>query len=170
MPLDFTWMDALSGQGTDTASQGQPNKIDAPQLERQAKGVLEERQKISAAYKEYQDNIKLAGQDVTAIRKGISAGADIYDLFLKAMDAIGRMTGDRSLYDQTRAQILTVYGIGGREETPLRMELEEITRRIDKLTAARSSADPARLGSIDHAIREHQRRAEEIRAELSGIE
>ena len=163
MSLDFSALDALS-QNVNAAEDftEAPEAVEAPRLDRFVSGIEQERKRLAEAYREYQDNIKLAGQNVSAILKGITAGEDIYSLFLKAVDAIGKMTGDRSLYDQTRSQLLAVYGIGLGEPQPLQMELAEINQRLAKLTAARETADPDSRERIDRAIREHQKRAGEI--------
>lgn len=160
MSLDFSALDALAQNGR--AAEDFTEATESPQLDRLVSGIEQERKQLAEAYREHQDNIKKAGQNVSAIRKGINAGEDIYSLFLTAIDTIGRMTGDRSLYDQTRSQLLAVYGIGLRETQPLQMELAEINQRLAKLTEARATADPDSRERIDRAIREHQRRAGEI--------
>ena len=160
MSLDFSALDALAQNGR--AAEDFTETVEAPQLDRLVSGIEQERKQLAEAYREHQDNIKKAGQNVSAIRKGINAGEDIYSLFLKAVDTIGRMTGDRSLYDQTRSQLIAVYGIGLREPQPLQMELAEINQRLAKLTGSRATADPDSRERIDRAIREHQRRAGEI--------
>lgn len=70
---------------------------------------LEAEQKRNSAYaamfKEYQDNIKRAGQLMAEINKGVNAGADMATLLLKAIEAISRMTGNKLFYEQNRAKI-----------------------------------------------------------------
>lgn len=150
--LDFSGLDALQSVPSSQASED----FSAPRLERTAQGIAEERQRIAAAYKEYQENIKQSFILTAEIAKGMQAGESISSLFLKAMDAIGRMTGDRQLLDRTRSALISVYGVGLRESEPLEMEKAAIRSRLAKLEAARETAAPDHREQIERAIRAHR--------------
>lgn len=149
--LDFSSLDLLSGG--DFKEETAPS---APRLERQAQGITEERQRIAQAYMEYQENIKTSACLQAEIAKGLLAGEGIYTLFLKAMDAIGRMVGDRQLLDRTRSTLISVYGVGLHESQPLEMEKAAVRERLANLETALASAPPDHRDQIERAIRAHR--------------
>lgn len=55
------------------------------------------------AYREYQQNIKEAGDLRTQIIKGVQAGEPVELLFLKAVKCIGKMTGEKAFYTTIEA-------------------------------------------------------------------
>ena len=156
MELDFSALNALADQPPEEDPRHQPEELDTAKMDRQVNAVAQERKKIAEAYREYQNNIKTAGWTISEIRKGILAGEDIYSLFLKAMDAIGKMTGERDLEEQTRSDLLAVYGIGLQETQPLQMERDRIRQRIARMETALANADPANRSQIERAIRAHR--------------
>ncbi len=148
--LDFSALDGLSSTG-EAAHEGE-----APRLERKAQGITEERERIAAAYKVYQENIKQSAILKAKIARGLAEGEDIYSLFLKAMDAIGRMVGDPQLLDRTRSTLISVYGRGLREPVPLEMEQAEIRSRLARLETALETAPHDHRERIESAIRAHR--------------
>lgn len=148
--IDFSALDSISSIGEDFREDS------APRLERKAQGITEERERIAQAYREYQENIKHSAILQAEIAKGLLAGESIYTLFLKAMDAIGRMVGDRQLLDRTRSTMISVYGVGLREAEPLELEKDAIRGRLAKLETALSSAPPDHRDQIERAIRAHR--------------
>ena len=134
-------------------------------LQRKAEAILTEKEQALAVYREYQENHKRAGELQREIADGTTQGADIYSLFLKAVEAISLMTSDKMFYTQTEKNLKTVYGIGLGERVPLELELEEVENRLAKLRQARETAtEPAEnLRRIDRAIQAHEERARQLR-------
>lgn len=119
-------------------------------------------QKMTAAYREYQDNIKRAGQLRADITKGIQAGEDPCTLLLWAMEAISRMTGDRLFYDQGRANLLTIYAHLG-YSAPITHHAQEVQERLSRLCSALDVADdPGDRERITRAIKAHRQRLEQL--------
>lgn len=119
-------------------------------------------------YRTYQENIKRSGQLQTDILKGARAGEDIYSLFLKAVQAISLMTSNPYFYTQLQEDIIAIYGAGLLEAQPLKIELEAVEGRLQKLKAARARGEPDYCQpNIAKAIQAHEQRAEQIRAELA---
>lgn len=160
-PLDFSAL-----QGLDAAADfAQETTVTdaAGKLQREADQNADARARAAAVYQEHQDNIKLTYQLTTEIAKGIRAGADIYTLFLKAMDAIGRMTGDRQLLDRTRADLIAIYGVGLREPAPLELEISAAESRLARLRQAAATAGDDYAQNINAAIRSHEALIEQLR-------
>ena len=80
----------------------------------------------------YQENIRKSEQLQTDILKGARAGEDIYSLFLKAVEAISCMTSNPLFLSQIEGDIKTIYGRGLQEPAPLRLELRETKKRLDR--------------------------------------
>lgn len=134
-------------------------------LQRQADNRKAEKERAIEVYSEYQKNIKLSGQLQTEILKGARAGEDIYSLFLKAVKAIALMTSNNGFYRQLNEDIRAIYGAGLLEAKPLEQELEEVLERLRKLRTSMSrGTEPAdSLHRIDRAIKEHERRATQLK-------
>lgn len=64
-------------------------------------------QKLSRAevFKEYQDNIRKSKSLRSEITKGVNAGEDLKELFLKAVKAISLMTDDSLYYKNIEEKI-----------------------------------------------------------------
>jgi hypothetical protein len=115
-----------------------------PILQRQADANKAEKERALAVYREYQKNIKLSGQLQTDILKGAKRGEDIYSLFLKAVQAISLMTSNTVFYNQLNDDIRAIYGAGLSEPQPLKLELEEVQTRLEKLReASKRETEPA---------------------------
>lgn len=188
--LDFTGLNIIAPQGAQRAAArdfeqlpdndaAQGNKSESSRkaaeteknnfhrLQREADQNTDDRARAAAVYAEYQQNIRNGGQLVNEIVKGIQSGADIYDLFLKAMQVIGLYTSDRSLYDSSREMLLSVYGDALKQPQPLRLELDDVNDRLQKLqTAADTCTDADSRERIQRAIRAHRSRADELTAAI----
>jgi hypothetical protein len=79
-------------------------------LQRQADAKKQDIDRSLSIYKEYQHNIIISSQLQTEILKGVKAGEDIYNLFLKACKAISLMTSNSVFYNQLERDIKTIYG------------------------------------------------------------
>jgi len=121
--------------------------------------------------KEYQANIRKTETLQAEILKGAGAGADIYQLFLKAVEAIALMTSNQPFLRQIEGNIKTVYGKGLLEPAPLKMELGEVEYHLVKLGEALSREDdPDSLQQIRRAIQAHEKRKAELRSLIAKAE
>lgn len=179
MELDFTGLARLAQRGPlqgAAAPAPEPQETDPPGLDQIPGGgrlqIEADRQREAAARsleicKEYQENIKRTGQLQTEISKGLLRGEDIYQLFLKAVDALGLVVHDKSLLSRTRETLIDVYGHGLQEPRPLEIELEAIEGRIKHMEGALTAAGPDTARNIKRAIAAHREQAEGIRRRLS---
>jgi len=133
-------------------------KCGLERLEAERKGIAEE-------YSRLQENKACEGRLRSEILKGIAEGQEIYSLFLKAVECIGLMTGDRAFTMQSKEGIRAIYGYGLNEKAPLLEELRAIEARIERLKAA-EGADQRDRERIANAIQAHERKAEHIRGIL----
>ncbi|MCL2677318.1 MAG: hypothetical protein FWE43_04610 [Streptococcaceae bacterium] len=85
---------------TDPSEPKQPLEQGSQILQRQADNNAEQLKQAAAVYQEYQDNIKKSGHLNTEILKGIQTGEPLPFLFLKAIESIGLMTGDKLFLSQ----------------------------------------------------------------------
>jgi len=116
-------------------------------------GFLE---RLTATYKEQQDNIKKAGQLRADINKGVQAGEPIYKLLLKAIECISLMTGDKLFYEANKANLQTIYGVLG-EPAAIEIERNEVQERLNRLKAAyEKEKEPGAKERIRNAIRTHE--------------
>lgn len=136
-----------------------------PMLQRQADANKAEKERALAVYREYQKNIKLSGQLQADILKGAKRGEDIYSLFLKAAQAISLMTSNTAFYSQLNDDIRAIYGAGLSDPQPLKLELEEVQTRLEKLReASKRETEPAdSLQRMERAIQAHEQRATQLR-------
>lgn len=88
----------------------------------QAKREAAEKQRTLDIFREYQENIKRSGQLQTEILKGVKAGENVYNLFLKAVKAISLMTSNSLFYSQIEADTRAIYGEGLQEQAPLKSD------------------------------------------------
>lgn len=108
-------------------------------------------------YRTYQENIKRSGQLQTDILKGVQAGDDIYSLFLKAVQAISCMTSNKTFYSQVEADLISIYGIGLQQPAPLKLELMDTQKRLDRLREAEQrELDGDSKDRIKRAIKAHE--------------
>lgn len=142
-----------------------PEQAPAPILAREQAQEAQERTRAAEVYKKYQENIKAAGAAQTALRKGILAGASPYRLLLLATECIGHLLNDTEFIEGSRSDLKLVYGELLGEPGALEIELEEVEGRLAKLRAA--DTDPEKMSRVYTIIREHERRAEELRKRIS---
>ena len=134
-------------------------------LQRKADQNKAEKDRNLEVYRTYQENIKRSEQLQTDILKGAIAGEDIYSLFLKAVQAISCMTSNKTFYSQLEEDIKTIYGIGLQQPAPLKLELMDTQKRLDRLREA-EQREP-NIDSIKRAITAHQNRIAELEKQIA---
>ena len=140
-------------------------------LQREADQRKREIDETARIYREYQHNIKLSGQLQTEILKGARAGEDIYSLFLKACKAISLMTSNTVFYSQLEGDIRAIYGEGLQNPAPLRKELTEVQKRLQKLREAlERELEHDGKERIKRAINAHENRIAELEAKIKQAE
>ena len=87
------------GNGLKTASDG------TQQLQRRADSQRDTLARAAEVYKRYQDNIKATETLQAEILKGVAAGEDIYQLFLKAVKALSLTVSNDLLYTQAERDL-----------------------------------------------------------------
>ena len=138
-------------------------RVSAFKLEKRAKKDQDERAEALRICREHQENTAKSQHLQSEILKGLTAGEDIYSLFLKAAKIISVTTANSLFYTQAEKDIIAVYGIGLQEKAPLSIELEQVQRRLDKLTeAVGREQDPDGRERIKRAITAHRARAGEL--------
>jgi hypothetical protein len=96
---------------------------------------------------------------VTKITKGIQGGEDAWALLLVALECIGKMSGDRGLYERSKSAICAIHGVGLFKPVPLKIELEDVRKSLTMLTRPELEHEPAdKRRQIDVAIKEHKGR------------
>lgn len=108
----------------------------------QAKREAAEKQRTLDIFREYQENIKRSGQLQTEILKGVKAGENVYNLFLKAVKAISLMTSNSLFYSQIEADTRAIYGAGLNYKPPLQHELQDTQERLQRLLEAEKREQP----------------------------
>lgn len=151
--MDLRQYAAQSAPPPSGAPPAPPHSLLAPERPQEAQGGAE-------VYKKYQEATRASESAKTAIIKGILAGANPYRLLLTATDCIGKLTGDTSFLDITKADLLQLHGDVLGEPQALEIELAEVEDRLERLRAAQSTM------RVQSAIREHEARAEELRSRI----
>lgn len=134
-------------------------------LQREADAKKQDIDRSLAICREYQQNIKTSSQLQTELLKGARAGEDIYSLFLKAVQAISCMTSNKTFYSQVEADLISIYGIGLQQPAPLKLELMDTQKRLDRLREA-EQREP-NIDSIKRAITAHQNRIAELEKQIA---
>lgn len=190
MTLDFTALNAIGGAQaptapqncTQTADNNQGNKTTLPStepqkppqdfaidtginiLQKQTNEAAAERSRTAAIYKEYQDNIRHAGELRAELIKGAQAGEDIYILFLKAIKAISLMTSDALFYTDIEKSIKYIYGEGFREPQALGELLRDIEGRREKLQrAVEQEEEPEARARLTAALKKMQAQSDRLK-------
>lgn len=124
----------------------------------------EDHQHTLEMYKDYQNNIRQAGQLQTELTKGARAGEPAYTLLLKAIKAISLMTGNKTFYSQIYKDIKVIYGEGLKEQIPLEWELDEVKERLANMREAieRETTEADSKERIKKAIEAHEKREHEL--------
>lgn len=122
--------------------------------------------KVKEAYKEYQDNIRKAGELRSQILYGARAGEAPVALLLKACQCISSMTGDSVFTEQVEADLKAIYGEGLLEPAPIEWELDAVRDRLEKLQKALNKPQTREdRERIERAVEAHRKRA----GELTGL-
>ena len=134
-------------------------------LQRKADNRQKQLEDSARVLKEYQTNKRLTNGLVSEITKGIQQGADIYDLFLKAVEALALATNDTALYERTRDNLKAIYGIGLKEPRALELEKEDTQKRLERLLQALNNADRVEHKErLKNAITAHQKHLKTLQA------
>lgn len=157
MELDFSKIDSLgstykpasepkevnSSKALKTAKKPTEGKIEprTQALQRKADNRQKQLEDSARVLKEYQKNKRLTTELVAEINHGLQQGADIYDLFLKAVEALAYATNDKELHKRTRDNLKAIYGIGLKEPRALELEKEDTQKRLERLLQALNNAD-----------------------------
>lgn len=176
MDLDFSKIDSL---GSPQKPASEPKEVNHSKtlktplegkiephtqaLQRKADNRHKQLEDSARILKEYQKNKRLTNELVTEITKGVQQGADIYDLFLKAIEALALTTNDHDLMARSKEAIQSIYGVGLRKTRALELEREETQKRlkrlIESLEEASDISDQLRL---KRAIQAHKKRLEAL--------
>lgn len=183
MELDLSWLDEIGKKepldslplpfSDEDAATAPADPVEgAGRLQRQADINRAEREQCAQILREYQENMKSAGMLTTEIIKGVQTGADVYDLFLKAVKALSLVTGNSALSDFVKEYTVTVYGSGLGKEQPLRIELQQVQDRLDRLReAAQRAGEPLdSIQRIQNAIKAHEQRADVLKQLIEKAE
>ena len=181
MDLDFSKIDSLgspqkpdnepkevnSSKTLKTAKKPAEGKIEprTQALQRKADNRQKQLEDSARVLKEYQTNKRLTNGLVSEITKGIQQGADIYDLFLKAVEALAYATNDTALYERTRDNLKAIYGIGLKEPRTLELEKEDTQKRLERLIKSLEEAsDISDQLRLKRAIQAHQKHLKTLQA------
>jgi len=129
---------------------------------------LQERERTREMYATYQDNIKRAGSLRADLLKGIQRGEEPLALLLKAVECISLMTGDTVIYDQSKEDILAIYGWGLGSPEPLHAELKDTVNRLERLK--RATVPPEDQPRLERAIRSHEEHIESLQRAIARAE
>lgn len=175
MEIDFSRIDSI-GKPQKPASEpkevnhSKPLKTDKTPLEgkiephtqalqRKADNRHKQLEDSARVLKEYQKNKRLTNELVTEITKGLQQGIDIYDLFLKAVEALALTTNNHDLTARSKEAIQSIYGIGLKEPRALELEKEDTQKRLERLIESLEEAsdisDQLRLKRAIHAHKKH---------------
>lgn len=149
------------------AQSGRAADDDLPQLQRQADKRAQDLDRAAGILKEYQEHTAAANGHIIEIAKGIKEGQDIHILFLKALKALELVTNNKML-ESAAADYLAIYGAGFGTSSLLKIELEQIQQRLNKLeqAAADETISSGERDRIIGAINQHRARIEQIRRQI----
>ena len=179
MDLDFSKIDSLgspqkpanepkevnSSKTLKTAKKPAEGKIEAQSLQRKADHRKQQLAISANVLKEYQTNKRLTNGLVSEITKGVQQGIDVYDLFLKAVEALSLVTNDTALYERIRNNLKVIYGIGLKETRALELEKEDTQKRLERLLQALNNADRVEdKERLKNAITAHQKHLKTLQA------
>ncbi|MDU1788768.1 MAG: hypothetical protein E6792_01775 [Streptococcus thermophilus] len=179
MELDFSKIDSLGSPQKPTSKPKELNhsktlktakkpaegKIEprTQALQRKADNRQKQLEDSARVLKEYQKNKRLTNELVAEITKGLQQGIDIYDLFLKAIEALALATNDTALYKRTIDNLKTIYGIGLKETRAVELEKEDTQKRLERLIESLEEAsDISDQLRLKRAIQAHKKRLEAL--------
>lgn len=138
-------------------------------LQRKIDKKQDEKAEISAIFKQYQESTRVTGKLRTDILKGITAGENIYKLFLLAAKAIALATNDPGYYSMVENNLLAVHGEGLGERGAIEIELSQAQERLKKLMAAESQAESEDAAKrIKRAIEDHKAHIKKLEESLTA--
>ena len=138
-------------------------------LQRKIDKKQDEKAEISAIFKQYQESTRVTGKLRTDILKGITAGENIYKLFLLAAKAIALATNDHGYYGMVEKSLLAVHGEGLGERGAIEIELSQAQERLKKLMAAESQAESEDAAKrIKRAIEDHKAHIKKLEESLTA--
>lgn len=137
------------------------------ELQRELNKRNKEIERAKQVYEVHQENTKKAETLRKEILKGVRAGQDITPLFLKAVEIISLTTSDTVFYNQIKEDIKAIYGVGLEKPGALKIELEEIEKRLVMLQRPELQEEAHETKSrINKAIRQHRERKKQIQSML----
>lgn len=142
-----------------------PEPPPAPRLAIEQAQEAQDALREAEVYKRYQEATKTSEQARTAITKGLQAGLNPYRLLLTAVDCIGKLTGDTVFNSSAHDAITLLYGEIEGDPQALEIELEEVETRLENLR--RYQAEHNTEMRVQSAIRQHENRAQDIRAKMN---
>jgi len=118
----------------------------------------EYKENIFKAYEEYTKTTKESGKLKIEIIKDVNAGADPYSILLKAIECIGKITGDTLFYTRNKEKLRVIYGALENPQA-IEQELREIKGRLKKLNIAYEK-EPSKI--IKNSIIKNEQNQEEL--------
>ena len=155
------------------AAQQAPEELSAPEAQetpeqpqgnplfREQQRQQENAEQAATVYAAYQAAIKKVSSTENAILTGLAAGENIAALFLKAVEGLSLLTGNRLLYEQAAADIGTVYGYALQDLAAAALEAANVKKRLSRLEAA-AEANTGNADNIARAIRAHRAQLERL--------
>lgn len=163
-------LEALHPNEEKNATQGEFTALDAKRHYIKLEADQYRAEKTAAMYREYQENIKRSEQLRAEITKGIQAGEDTHALLLKAIEAIGRMTGDKVFFEANKENLIFIYGALG-NDTLITHRTQEVQERIKRLyTALELETEEAGRRRIENAIKAHRATLERLQMQRSAAD
>lgn len=115
-------------------------------------------------HKALNENRVKGGWMVSEIIKSLHSGENIYELFLKAVECIGKLLGDEITPEVIKKDLIAIYGYGFKEKTPLEMELRSVEERLANLKNALEIEEDENVKSrIKTAIKAHENQISKIK-------
>lgn len=140
-------------------------QIKAATRERKQREKLENERKAKEIIKEQSRVVRDGSMLQAEIMKGLLEGKGIGLLFLKALELVELLTGERSFPQQAKDCYLDIYGEGLLQEEPLKDKLASARRRLRKLTKAaeRPEFEEGEKRRILRAIEAHKADIERLK-------
>ena len=139
-------------------------------LARRIKRKNEEKDKQKQIFLMYTENLSKASIEQAEILKGLKAGNDIYNLFLKAIDTIELLSNNKAFSNQARENVIKVYGEQLGNKRPLEIQLEEINNRYNNIKKSLQQAKGEDKKRIEKAAAEHKQKMDNLVNKINSIE
>lgn len=114
-----------------------------------------------------------ANQLKDEVMQGLQVGEPTERLLLKAIHALALMDNDTVSFEEAKRTLIAIYGDTLGQTIPLEIELEEFSKRLEKINAfytkakAEESEEPDTLDRALNSIRAHERRIAYLKDRLS---